>query len=145
MSQIQKGVAVVWGISSSPVVIGTGSAVVTSQTFGSESDEVEHRNSLGAVVGITTFNRRQTMELTVYPSNTSITNIGTSNILPKAGETVKVIDAADSDVGIAGSPPDGGKEWHVVSATKTKSNEDKMTFNLSLRRYDGITNYAALS
>jgi len=143
MSQIQKGVGVVWGISSSPVVIGTGSAVVTSQTFGSESDEVEHRNALGVVVGITTFNRRQTMELTVYPSGATIAAIGTSNILPKAGETVKVIDADDLDVGAAASP-NNGKEWHVVSATKTKSNEDKMTFNLSLRRYDGITNYTAL-
>jgi hypothetical protein len=142
MSQIQKGVGVVWGISSSPVVIGTGSAVVTSQTFGSESDEVEHRNALGAVVGITTFNRRQTMELTVYPSAESIALVTSSNshILPKAGETVKVIDTADLDVGAASA----GKEWHVVSATKTKSNEDKMTFNLSLRRYDGITDYEPL-
>jgi hypothetical protein len=141
MATIQKGLGVVWGISSTPLAIGTGVIVFTSQTVGSESDEVEHRNSLGEVAGITTFNVRETLEATVYPSSTTAPNntiaaAVSANVLPKAGSNLVIVDSADADV---------GKTWHVVSATKTKSNEDKVSFNVSLRRYAGITNYTALS
>jgi hypothetical protein len=139
MAEIQQGIAVVWAISSTIAAIGSGSPIgsrrITGQTAGREADTVEHRGTDGDVVGVTTFNQRETLELTIYPSGATRLLAQAQNILPLPGAVLLVIDSLDTDVG-AGSP---GKPYYVVSSSKVKGLEDKCVMTVSLARWAGVT------
>jgi hypothetical protein len=138
MAAIQQGIAVIWAVSSSIAVVATGGEKrITGQTVGREADTVEHRGANGDVVGVTTFNQRETLELTLYPSGTSILLAKGENILPLPGAVLTVIDADDLDI--------GGKAYYVVSSSKVKGLEDKCVMTVSLARWSTISSYTPIS
>jgi hypothetical protein len=134
MSQIQKGIAVQWSISTGDTVAGTGVIRHTAQTLTKDAEMVEHRDpATGAVVGVTTFNRNETLELTVYPSGAMLeTANNAAAAIPLAGENLTLSDSTNSQFnGI----------WHVERATINRAVGDKATFNVTLRRWAGVSSY----
>lgn len=141
MAAIQKGVGVVWGISTTGYTY-TGSGTLRTQTQGinHEADSDETRDENGEVINETTYNLREQVTLAVVPSGATMAAAATANILPKPGDEIKIIDPGDPDVGSA-TP---GKSYSVLSASKAKSNVARVTIDITARRWAGITNYTPL-
>ena len=137
MAEIQKGLAVAWSITTTPdgmqvQAIGAGVLRPTSQALTHDGDQVEHLDpATGDVKGITIFNRRSTLEMTLYPSSTTkdAAKIA-ARALPLKGTNMKIADADDSQ--LIGW-------WNVESATKNKEVGAAVTFNVTLSRWEGIT------
>ena len=142
MAEIQKGLAVAWSITTTAngmAITGIGAAILnpTSQALTHDGEQVEHIDpATGAAKGVTIFNRTSTLEMTVYPSAGSKAVAKTAAaLLPKKGDNMTIVDAEDAQ--IAG-------QWHVESATKNKEAGSAVSFNVSLKRWEGITNYAPI-
>ena len=134
MAATHLGLGVVWAISSTGVAIGSGSAIAlepTGQTVSREADNVQHRGLDGAVKGVTFFNQNKPLEITVYPSGTTIAAARTINILPTPGQKVVI---TDSDSDIAGT-------YAVMSSSKVKGLEEKCVMTFSLMNWTGISSY----
>lgn len=142
MAETQRGVGVVWGITtSSTPFTGTGTFRHQSQQFSRTSDSDETRDSDGDVINVTTYNQQEELQMTVVPSGATLVAARSSNIVPTPGSRVQIIDTLDTEVG-ASSP---GKDYMVVSASKSKSNTGKSTIEMTLKRWGGITSYAVLT
>lgn len=141
MAETQRGVGVVWGISTSGVTYsGSGTLRHQSQQFSRSADSDETRDELGEVINVTTYNQQQELQLTVVPSGSTMAAAKSSNIVPVPGEKILIIDSVDTEVGAA-SP---GKEYMVVSASKSKSNTGKTTIEITAKRWTGISSYTVL-
>ncbi len=141
MPEIQKGVGVVWGISSTGITYtGSGTLRIQSQALSKSADEDETRNEAGEVVNHTTYNLREEISLTVVPSGATMAAAKASNIVPDPGEELKIID---TDLEIGASSP--GKSYMVISASMNKTNNGKATIEITARRYAGISTYTPLS
>jgi hypothetical protein len=142
MAEIQKGLAVGWGITTtkngmSVVGVGVGNYtntvfVPTSQSQTNDGEQVEHIDPLtGETIGVTIFNRTSTLEMTVYPSDTTrVLAKGAASLLPKKGDNMKIADAVDTQL---------KGWWHVESVTKNKEAGEKISFNVTLKRWEGMT------
>lgn len=133
MAVQQKGIGVAWGITSSGYAgtthAGVGYALTTratGQTLRKSADSEECRDLNGEVVGKVFFNQTSELTLRVYPSGVSISAANTANVLPAIGDKMIVTDASDSD--IAGT-------YLVEDCSKTRTNNAKVEFDVTLRRY----------
>jgi hypothetical protein len=145
MAESQVGaVAVVWGLPGTPAftVAGTGIAWIANEMpLEYSADMEETRNSDGEVVNVCFYNQQETISLTVFPASTTKALARTASVLPEPGMRVGIIGTVDSQVQ-ATTP---GREFVVLSATKTPSITGKTVFNLNLKRWDGISSYSPLS
>jgi hypothetical protein len=141
MAETQIGCAVVWGISSGNITTGTGIWRHSGQNVAKEAERVEHKDGVtGDTIGYTVFDQRKTLELTVYPANASGSTPKaqaiSANVLPQPGDAMTVTDASDTDINGA---------WSVVSASKVRSNSDKVIFTVSLVRHAGVTSVTPIT
>ena len=131
MSVIQKGIAVAWGISSSGYTY-TGSATAlnvraTGQTLRKSADSEECRDLNGEVVGKVFFNQVSELQLRVYPSAATLALAKTANVLPAIGDKFVVTDADDSEI--------AGTTYIVEDSSKTRTNNAKVEFDITVRKY----------
>jgi hypothetical protein len=133
----QKGIGVVWGVSTGAITAGTGRLLHTGQSLSEDIEISEHRDNSGEFIGVSTFAGTKTLELEVYPASavSSPTVAQSANAMiscPVPGDKVTLTDSTDGDV--AG-------DWMVISASRRKSNTDKVTITMSLKRWNGLTSY----
>ena len=131
MAQHQN-VAVVWGIGTTDITVGTGQILrINGQTYSRESEMVEHRSTSGEVVGRTRFNFTKRVELEVYPAASTVANaVGAMLAAPEVGEAVTLTDSVDTDISGA---------YEVMEASRPKSPTDKVMIRLVLLRNEGFT------
>lgn len=121
------GLGVVWGISSTENSFGSGTAKINGQTFRRAAKEDAFMDRNGETVGLSFFDRTKELELTVYPSGTTLALAVACNILmPQPGDAFTVVDSADSQV--AGI-------YIVKEASKDKRSDSKVTWTLKLTVY----------
>lgn len=133
----QKGIGVSWGIGTTSVTAGTGVLRHTGQSLTKDIELVEHRDTSGEVVGTTTFNATQSLELDVYPAGTTLATAADALVnFPAPGSTVTLTDSGDAEI-------DG--VWLVTASSKRKTNTDKVIGTLSLKNWAGISSYTTIS
>lgn len=137
----QKGIGVVWGVSTGALTAGTGRLIHTGQSLSEDIEIAEHRDSTGEFIGVSTFAGTKTVELEVYPaSNASSPTVAQSaNAMiscPVPGDAVTLTDSTDTDI---------NGEWLCVSATRRKTNTDKVAITMSLKRWNGVSSYTTVS
>ena len=125
-----SGTAIVWGVSTTNMT-GFSAAVSGGYTFtgedvGLEADKVEVKDRNGEITTVYTYNGRKTLSLKCYPSGSS----ASATSLPTPGETVTVTSSTDSQI---------NGNWLCESASKARSNEGVVEFDISLIAYDEIT------
>lgn len=145
MAEIQRGAAVVWGITTTGITFSgtthTGSQWISqTQEAGLEADSDETRDQLGEVINRTTYNQQKTLSITVIPSSTTLSAAASQSVLPTPGSEVKVIDT-DTNVG-AGSP---GTSYECQTASYSKTNTGKATISMTLKRWAGISTYTQVT
>ena len=143
MAEKQFGIAVVWGTSTTgytkagfAIKLGT-----EEQTYRKAADQDETRTSAGEYANVTLYGGTEELTLRVYPTDTTIALAKTANLLPGIGDEMKVIDAEDLDIGAAAT----GKSYMVAECGKTRSPAAKVTFDVTLRRFAGITSYTPVT
>jgi hypothetical protein len=131
MAQHQQ-VAVVWGIGTTDITVGTGQILrINGQTYSRESEMVEHRSTSGEVVGRTRFNFTKRLELEVYPSGTTVANALTAMLgAPEVGDAVAITDSVDTDI---------NGTYECMEASRPKSPTEKVMIRLVLLKNDGFT------
>lgn len=127
----------VWGVSTGAIVAGGGRLLHTGQSLSEDIEVSEHRNESGEFIGVTTFAGTKTLELEVYPASavsspTVAQSAAAMVACPVPGEKVTLSDSTDGDV---------NGDWMVISASRRKSNTDKVTITMSLKRWNGLTSY----
>lgn len=134
----QKGIGVVWGIGTANLTAGQGLLRPTQQSLGKDVELIEHRDTVGEVKGLTTFNSTTTLEMDVYPAdNASIADAeDAAENFPAPGTPVTLTDTTDSEI---------NGEWLVITSTKRKTNNDKTIGTLSLKRWAGISSYTTIT
>ena len=145
MAVSNVGIAVLWGITTTGMN-KNGSAITnanlirySSQSLSKATGSMEHVDNSGEVVGFTTFNQSQTLSLECYPSASTLSAARTlRDALPSPGDRVTLIDSTDANSPIA-------TDFICESSDYRASNSDKVVFSMSLKRWAGITNYAAVS
>ena len=127
----------VWGVSTGAIVAGGGRLLHTGQSLSEDIEISEHRNESGEFIGVTTFAGTKTLELEVYPasavSSPTVAQSAEAMVAcPVPGEKVTLSDSTDTDV---------NGDWMAISASRRKSNTDKVTITMSLKRWNGLTSY----
>ena len=145
MAEIQRGAAVVWGITTTGIAYSgtthTGSQWISqSQESGREADHDETRDQLGEVVNRTTYNRQVTLSITVIPSSTTLSAAASQSVLPLPGTEVSVIDT-DSNIGAS----DPGTSYECQTSGYSKTNTGKATITMTLKRWAGISAYTPVT
>jgi hypothetical protein len=131
MAQHQN-VAVVWGIGTTDITVGTGLILrINGQTYSRESEMVEHRSTSGEVIGRTRFNFTKRVELEVYPTASTVANANAAMLAaPEVGEAVTLTDSVDTDI---------SGVYEVMEASRPKSPTEKVMIRLVLLRNEGFT------
>jgi hypothetical protein len=158
-----KGLGVVFGQSSTGVIIKTvasssAGAYVTSDfssasgskgrwRFNSQgvtkaAETVQLKDEAGATIGQVISDKNREVSLTCYPTGTTLAKAKAGNVLPGIGDRciVKepfVANTYDADIGSKAS----GTDYHyhhylVTSASKSKSQTDVVSFDVTLQRWD---------
>ena len=125
-----KGTNLKWGANVDGIGGFTG-AVASGYTFtGADyaraADMSEIKDGDGEITSVYVYNGTETLSIKAYFSgaNADITSI------PAVGEVVTITSSNDSN--LAGN-------WLVEGVSKALANESHVTFDLSLKAYDGIT------
>lgn len=131
MAVKQKGIGVVWGVSSSAYSY-TGSATVltvksTGQSYRKSAQKFECKDANGETNGLVFFDARQELTLRVYPSAATIAAAKTANVLPAPGDKFTVTDSDDPDV--------AGTTYVVDECSKEKVNNGITTFDVRMTEY----------
>ena len=125
-----SGTAIVWGVSTTNMTGFTaavsGGYTFTGEDVGLEADKVEVKDRNGEITTVYTYNGRKTLSLKCYPSGSS----ASATSLPTPGETVTVTSSTDSQI---------NGNWLCESASKARSNEGVVEFDISLIAYDEIS------
>lgn len=137
-----NGTACVWGISSTNLTSGTGVLRWNSQNHSRASELLENRDRDGEVIGVVQWNKNTTLEADLYPSGTSLANAQNANVSAiDVGNVLAIIDTTDTVVGATST----GRSYLVTDVRRTKSNTDKTVLSVTLRRWDGITDYTSIN
>lgn len=152
MAEKQFGVAVVWGISTTGYEKITGAAGVAypfrteEQTFRKTADVEETRSENGDYANICIYGGQEELSLRVYPSAATLAAANTGNVLPEIGSSMRVadidVDIGKSPAGETQSPPD--KQYIVMECSKARTGTTHVSFDVTLRRYGGLTNYVPI-
>ena len=124
-----KGLGVVFGVSSSAIVIAGAAASswkITGESVSKEAETVIVKDKDGETKGMVVYDPRDVVGLTVYPHGSSLANAKTANALPDIGDSCVITDADDGDV--AGT-------YVVTSSSKSKSNTDVTNFDVEVTKY----------
>lgn len=133
----QNGIGVSWGIGTTNITAGYGVLRNTGQSLSKDIELIEHRDTSGEVVGTTTFNATQALELDVYPAGTTLATAADALVnFPTPGSTVALTDSGDAEI---------NGTWLVVSSSKRKTNTDKVIGTLSLKKWAEISSYTTIS
>jgi len=159
-----KGLGVVFGQSSTGVIIKTvasssAGAYVTSDfssasgskgrwRFNSQgvtkaAETVQLKDEAGATIGQVISDKNREVSLTCYPTADTLARAKTSNALPGIGDRciVKEPHAANTyDVDIGSKAESTSYRYHhylVTGASKSKSQTDVVSFDVTLQRWDG--------
>lgn len=133
----QKGIGVVWGIGTTNVTAGTGVLRPTQQALGKDIELIEHRDTTGEVVGTTTFNATQTLEIDIYPAGSTLAAAADAAVnFPAPGATVALTDSGDSEI---------NGTWLVTASSKRKTNTDKTIGTISCKKWAGVSSYNTIS
>jgi len=158
-----KGLGVVFGQSSSGVILKTvasssagayttvdhsvvgaagGRWRFNSQGVTKAAETVQLKDEAGATIGQVISDKNREVSLTCYPTGDTLARAKTSNVLPGIGDRciVKepfVANTYDADIGSKAS----GSSYHyhhylVTSASKSKSQTDVASFDVTLQRWD---------
>jgi hypothetical protein len=158
-----KGLGVVFGQSSSGVILKTvasssagayttvdhsvvgaagGRWRFNSQGVTKAAETVQLTDEAGATIGQVISDKNREVSLTCYPTGDTLARAKTSNVLPGIGDRciVKepfVANTYDADIGSKAS----GTDYHyhhylVTSASKSKSQTDVVSFDVTLQRWD---------
>jgi len=128
------------GMNKNGTAITNASAIIyASQSLTRNTDSTEHKDGNGEVIGLSTYNQSQDLEVECYPTGTTIANARTlRDALPTPGDRVTMLDSVDANDPMA-------TDFICTAASYRKSNSDKAIYTLTLKRYTGITSYAAVS
>ncbi len=158
-----KGLGVVFGQTSTGVIIKTvADATPTSWTtvdhsvvgaaggrwrFNSQgvtkaAETVQLRDEAGATIGQVISDKNREVSLTCYPTGDTLARAKTSNVLPAIGDRCIVKEpyasnTYDADIGSKASG--SSYRYHnylVTSASKSKSQTDVVSFDVTLQRWD---------
>ena len=158
-----KGLGVVFGQTSTGVIIKTvADATPTSWTtvdhsvvgaaggrwrFNSQgvtkaAETVQLRDEAGATIGQVISDKNREVSLTCYPTGDTLARAKTSNVLPAIGDRCIVKEpfasnTYDADIGSKASG--SSYRYHhylVTSASKSKSQTDVASFDVTLQRWD---------
>lgn len=144
MAETQIGaVALVWGAPSGTTFKRNGSLVayrMTEISLDKECDLELTRDEIGDVVNATGYNQNQRVQLTVWPSGGNRA-AAAAIVTPDPMDRLAIITANDAETGAA----DPGREYMVERATKSRSQTGKVTIQMVLRRWSGISSYSALA
>ena len=134
MSNLQKGLAVVYGVDGITFTAGIVSATNGAQTQSlrvvRSSDKVEIKNDLGDVVGQIFSNGKKTLSITVIPSHATVKATAQSSYdahLIPPGTTVTIADANGAVI---------DDDYNLLSATGNMTNDGVATIDLELESYD---------
>lgn len=153
MATVQQGAkAVVFSVPNADMTLGghnlVGAVVVSDFSLTSTAQEVRTQDEDGATVNITTYDQGAEVSLTCIPVGSSAANAVTANgYFPQIGEECAVVTAAsvtrytDGDFS-AGTP---GKKYRVKAASKSVQAGQRVTWSLTLERFDSIASMTALS
>lgn len=162
-TNIQNGaLALVFGVPSVDVKINGGTTltlgsgmVLTQLTQARTADEIETRNADGNVVNVTTYNAGDEVSLVMMPGGANRAAAEDVNdTFPRPGGYAALISATDithidavavsSTVGGVGAATTG-LAYRIAAATKNTTAQGHVTWNITLRRHEGISTYTPLS
>lgn len=130
MSVIQKGIGVVWGISSTGYTYTAAATVLavkgTGQTFRRSAEKFECKDGNDETIGLVFRNEKKELTLRCYPSSTTLALAQAANVLPAPGDKFVVTDAPDPD--IAGT-------YIVDECSKEKVNSGITSFDIKVTEY----------
>ena len=159
-----KGLGVVFGQSSTGVIIKTvassSAGAYTSNDFSSASgakgrwrfnsqgvtkaaETVQLLDEAGATIGQVISDKNREVSLTCYPTADTLARAKTSNALPGIGDRCIVkephgANTYDADIGSkAESTSYRYHHYLVTGASKSKSQTDVVSFDVTLQRWDG--------
>ena len=128
---------------------GTTLAVMlTAFSLSKTAQRIKTPNPSGETVNITTFNQNLTATCTMRPIGSNRTNaIAAAVATPNPGDCLYAITAGSPDTWTdteftAGST---GKEWSVVSCTKTTTTGAHVEYELTIEREGAITDYTQVA
>jgi len=160
---VQKGLGVVFGISSTGIILKTvasssasswtdndhstssgakGKWRFTGQSVSKAGETVQLRDESGATIGQVISDRNREISLTCYPSGSTLAKANAANVLPAIGDraVVKEPHGANTFDGDLGSKAQSSSyRYHnyiVTSASKAKSQSDVVSFDVTLQRFD---------
>lgn len=157
MAEIQQALAgnvMVFGPPSGTIQSGTtGSGttlavMLTAFSLSKTAQRIKTPNPSGETVNITTFNQNFTATCTMRPIGSNRTNaIAAAVATPNPGDCLYAITAGSPDTWTdteftAGST---GKEWSVVSCTKTTATGAHAEYELTIEREGAITDYTQVA
>jgi hypothetical protein len=152
-TNVQQGTsyAIVFGAPSADVKFGSSSTaaglIINGYDFTPTAEEVLTTDAEGKVVNITTFNFGAEATLTVKFKSTTKALALAEFVSQTPGTKVLVVDAStvDSYTDHDLSAVTTGKQYGLKSFTKTGAPGQPATATVVIRRFDSITDYAALT
>jgi hypothetical protein len=155
-----KGLGVVFGQTSTGVIIKTvadatptswdtnsfdsatgskGRWRFNSQGVTKAAETVQLRDEAGATIGQVISDKNQEVSLTCYPTGSTLAKAKAGNVLPKIGDRCIVKEPTSGNDADIGSKSGSGYKYHnylVTSASKSKSQTDVVSFDVTLQRWD---------
>ena len=133
------GIQVVWGISSSVTMAGTGIAfpIVEQDYHETRQSEQHFEPATGAVIGETFYRKEMTLRLRIYPAGTTgggaAGAVSANNTPFDPGQILSILDNTP------GGPNDAhmNGDWIILDYAKQRRVADKVYFDVSLRRWGG--------
>lgn len=162
-TNIQNGaLALVFGVPSVNIAINGGTTltlgagmVLNQLTQARIAEEIVTRNADGNTVNVTTYDAGDEVSLVMMPGGaTREAAEDVNDTFPRPGGYAALItgtdithlDAVATSGTIGGvSAASTGKAYRIASATKNTTAQGHVTWNITLRRHEGITSYAPLT
>ena len=139
MAEIQKGIAVRWGvagISFTGITLTTDASKIQSLEFNRTSDKKDVPDSSGETAGQIFYNHKKSITLSVIPASTTGATITAANAnilawLPSPGTTLTAADTAGAFIDASSAA-----EYNVLSAKARMSNDNVVMCDLEIERFD---------
>jgi len=135
MAEIQKGIGVVWGLSSTKFEFSATAVLAelfvtpTGETLRRSARKVEVSDKGGQTIGLIFVNPTNELDLEVFPCDISTPTLAgaiANNILPAVGDKFVITDADDTN--IVGT-------YIVEECSKMKKNDNYVSFTVKIIRY----------
>ncbi len=139
MAEVQKGIAVRWGVSGitfTGITLASDASKLQSLEFNRTSDKHEVKDSAGEVAAQIFYNHKKSVTITVIPAAITGAHISDANgnilaWLPAPGTTLTAVDTAGAFIDAASAAT-----YNVISAKARLSNDGPTVCDLEIERYD---------